>query len=357
MALQLRWPMLWVHTLAFLSPRAIWPLWLPIYSKSTAANLNRSTRRPFVNLTAPTNGAIFAPGTAINLAAAATDNSGTVTKVEFYAGATLLYSAIASPFTFLWNNTSEGNYTLTTKAYDNLGASNTSAIVNITVNAPADQAPGVNMTAPAANATFAAPATINLAATASDSDGTISKVEFFNGATWLGEDASAPYTFSWSNVAAGGYALTAKATDNLGASSTSAVINVTVNPPADQAPGVNMTAPAANATFAAPATINLAATASDSDGTIRKVEFFNGAAWLGEDTSEPFAFSWSNVAAGNYALSAKATDNSGASSTSTPVNVTVAVATGCTLPSGWSTLDIGSPGQVGSGCESAALGR
>ena len=184
-------------------------------------------------------------------------------------------------------------------------------------------------------------------ADATDNSGTVTKVEFYAGATLLATAIAPPFTSVWNNAPAGVYALTAKAYDKLGASNTSAVVNITVNAPANQAPGVNMTAPAANATFAAPATINLAATASDSDGTISKVEFFNGAARLGEDTSAPYEFSWGNVPAGNYALSAKATDNSGASSTSAPVNVAVTAATGCTLPGGWSTLDIGSPGQAG----------
>ena len=47
------------------------------------------------------------------------------------------------------------------------------------------------------------PANITINANASDSDGTVSKVEFFNGATKLGESLDAPYSFAWNNVAAG----------------------------------------------------------------------------------------------------------------------------------------------------------
>ena len=76
--------------------------------------------------------------------------------------------------------------------------------------------PTVTLTQPADGATFTAPATVNLAANASDSDGSVTKVEFFNGATKLGEDTTAPYSFTWSGVAAGSYTVTARATDNLG---------------------------------------------------------------------------------------------------------------------------------------------
>ena len=85
------------------------------------------------------------------------------------------------------------------------------------------------------------------------------------------------------------------------------------------------------------------------------MEFFNGATKLGEDTSAPYAFSWANVAAGAYAITAKATDNAGATTTSAVVNMTVNAAPVCTLPAGWASQDIGSPGQVGSACESGGV--
>ncbi|HEX8531739.1 MAG TPA: Ig-like domain-containing protein, partial [Cytophagales bacterium] len=96
-----------------------------------------------------------------------------------------------------------------------------------TANAP----PTVQITQPAHNATFPAPATLTLTATAADTDGTVSKVEFFNGATKLGEDTAAPYAFTWVNVAAGTYTLTAKATDNGGAATVSTAVTVTVTAP------------------------------------------------------------------------------------------------------------------------------
>jgi chitinase len=69
---------------------------------------------------------------------------------------------------------------------------------------------------------------VAIIATASDADGTVSKVEFFNGATKLGEATAAPYSYSWTNVANGTYAITAKATDNSGNATTSASVTITV---------------------------------------------------------------------------------------------------------------------------------
>ena len=90
-------------------------------------------------------------------------------------------------------------------------------------------APVVSITSPINNATFTAPASVTINATATISSGTISKVEFFNGTIKLGEDLTAPYSYSWTSVAAGTYALTAKATSNTNSATTSSIVNITVN--------------------------------------------------------------------------------------------------------------------------------
>ncbi|HET8873201.1 MAG TPA: Ig-like domain-containing protein, partial [Gaiellaceae bacterium] len=189
------------------------------------------------------------------------------------------------------------------------------------VSVQGDSPPVVTLTQPTDGATFTSPAAVNMAATASDADGAVTKVEFFNGAAKLGEDTSAPYGFTWSGVGDGTYTLTARATDNLGAIATSAASTITVN--ANTPPTVNLTSPADGATFTSPATVNLAATASDADGALTKVEFFNGAAKLGEDTTAPYGFTWNGVAAGTYTLTARATDNLGTTTTSSAAIITV----------------------------------
>ncbi|RPD42222.1 discoidin domain-containing protein [Chitinophaga barathri] len=89
--------------------------------------------------------------------------------------------------------------------------------------------PTVSITSPSSGATFTAPATVSITANAADSDGSVSKVEFFQGATKLGEDLSSPFTYTWNTVAVGNYSLTAKATDNNNGTTTSSAVNITVN--------------------------------------------------------------------------------------------------------------------------------
>src|SRR6185503_17962911 len=121
------------------------------------------------------------------------------------------------------------------------------------------------------------------------------------GTTLLNTDTAAPFSFNWTNVAAGSYALTAKATDNNNTVTTSSAISVTSN----AAPTVSISSPANNTVSNAPASFTINASASDSDGTISKVEFFQGTTLLNTDTAAPFSFAWSNVAAGSYSLTAK----------------------------------------------------
>ncbi len=181
-------------------------------------------------------------------------------------------------------------------------------------------APTVSITTPATNTSYTAPATINIVAAATDVDGTISKVEFYNGPKLLHTEYNGTYSYSWSNVPAGTYSLTAKATDNKGNVTTSAVVKVLVG---NTAPSVSITTPVTNTSYTAPATINMIAVATDRDGTISKVQFYNGTKLLDIEYKEPYSYSWTNVPAGTYTITAKATNNDGATTTSAGVKVTV----------------------------------
>ncbi|MFI7336393.1 cellulase family glycosylhydrolase [Streptomyces sp. NPDC050085] len=94
-------------------------------------------------------------------------------------------------------------------------------------------------------------------------------------------------------------------------------------PSGNTPPSVSLTSPRDGASFAAPAAIDLAATASDADGSVSRVEFLNGSTVIGSDTTAPYTFAWTNVTGGSYTLSARAVDDSGATTTATPAKVTV----------------------------------
>lgn len=91
-------------------------------------------------------------------------------------------------------------------------------------------APTVAITSPADAASFTAPASIAITATATDAAG-ISSVGFYHADTLLGTVTTAPYNFTWVNAAAGSYSLTAKATNINGISTVSLPVAITVNKP------------------------------------------------------------------------------------------------------------------------------
>ena len=101
--------------------------------------------------------------------------------------------------------------------------------------------------------------------------------------------------------------------------------------PSNRPPVVTIIAPTNGAVFKAPADIGLMAYGFDSDGYVQTVEFFEGTNSLGIATNNPFVanimppfqLKWSNVPAGEYVLTALATDNGGAKSLSRPVRVAV----------------------------------
>jgi hypothetical protein len=98
-------------------------------------------------------------------------------------------------------------------------------------SAPKGLPPTVTLTSPATGAKFASGASINLAATAFDPDGTIKRVEFYEGGNKIGEAATSPYTFAWSNAKDGRYVVTAKAIDNTDNQGVSTEVDITVGSP------------------------------------------------------------------------------------------------------------------------------
>ena len=127
-------------------------------------------------------------------------------------------------------------------------------------SAPVNQPPSISISSPAKGNAFIAPATITIDATASDPDGTVSKVEFYNGSVKLGEKTSAPWSLTWKEVQEGSYSLTAAATDNSNSRTVSAVVTVVVEKTAhavNQLPVAPISSHMDRDTILAPATFTL----------------------------------------------------------------------------------------------------
>ena len=186
--------------------------------------------------------------------------------------------------------------------------------------AAANTPPSVAITSPAEGASFTAPANVTITASAQDSDGSVTNVSFFDGATFLGATNGIPYAVT-SSLAIGSHALAAVATDNLGLSTTSAVVNVTVSS-GTLPPSVTITNPVDNAVLSSSAAFTIRVAATGNQGTVTNVQFFDGQVSLGNDATSPYTLSVT-LAVGPHTLTAVARDNLGAVATSAPVHVTM----------------------------------
>jgi hypothetical protein len=225
-----------------------------------------------------------------------------------------------------------------------------SATVFITPQGVTNLPPFARLSSPPDGALFYSPVDILLVAIGADLDGVVTSMEFFDGDTSLGVvtnwavvdppgpggvfiPGSRAFFLTWSNATVGIHALTAKATDDGGGSTTSGGVNVTVKqgPSTNLPPLVKIAEPMNGAIFLAGANIGICALAYDRDGEVTTVEFFAGSNSLGVRTNNPisagpmnpFCLIWSNVPPGDYVLTAKATDNGGATTVSDPVNISV----------------------------------
>ena len=403
----------------------------PVWSFTTAGTAPNNMP-PTVSLTSPAPNASYSAPATITLAASASDSDGTIARVDFYQGSTLIGSDTSSPYGLTWSNVPAGTYSLTAVATDDGNASTTSAAITITVGASSTLPSGWNDadigatgaagSASYSNGTFsvtgagadvwgtadafhfawrtltgdgsivARVATIqNVAAwtkagvmmrnsssasaahgfmlvAASSSKGAPFQRRTVDGGTTVssaGPLVTAPYWVKLvraGNVITGytspdGSTWTAVGSDTFtmgstilvglavsshvsGTTATATFDNVTITSANPVPPTVSLTSPSNGATYTEPATITVSASASDSDGSVTKVDFYAGSTLIGTATTSPYTITWSGVPAGNYSLTAVATDNDGLTATSAAVSVTVSAATS-SLPSGWSDTDIG----------------
>lgn len=178
-----------------------------------------------------TNGVVSFGGTAIGAFTGGGSSSAPLV-VSFNANATpAAAQALVQNLTYenVSENPSTAARTLTFQLTDGDGGTNAPVQKTIHVTAVNDP-PAVSITSPLDNAKLKAPGPLTIQASATDVDGAISQVEFFQGVTSLGVVNAPPFTLVLNNVAIGDYTYSARATDNSNATADSAAVAVSVNP-------------------------------------------------------------------------------------------------------------------------------
>ncbi|MFN8653330.1 MAG: PQQ-dependent sugar dehydrogenase [Gemmatimonadales bacterium] len=225
-------------------------------------------------------------------------------------GAPTPQSSVDSSYAFQsWSDAGANPHNISTPAV------NTTYTATFTATGPANQPPTVALTAPAANASLTVNVATAVSATASDADGTVAQVEFFDGAASLGVDNSSPYSVNWTPTVLGPHTLTARATDNGGATTTTAGRSVTVVSGGGgdtQAPTVTLTNPT-DGTTGLTAVITATANATDNVGVVG-VEFQLDGVSAGEDLTAPYSLALptlANYTSGPHQVRARARDAAG----------------------------------------------
>ena len=200
-------------------------------TSSTVSFTSAANQAPTVTVTAPTT---TVAGTLLTFTASASDVDGTVSQVEFFVNNVSVGVDNSSPYSVTYTAVLGSGQQVKAVATDNLGLTGTSNIVtmNVLANVPAT----VSMTGPAANGIYSSYVNagagtltpMTFTATAADSDGSVTQVEFFVDGVSVGVDATSPYSVVW-NSTSGTKVVTAKATDSNGAITTSATLTLVIN--------------------------------------------------------------------------------------------------------------------------------
>jgi len=365
---------------------------------------------PTVAITSPTNGASYTAPATIAIAASGSDSDGFVTSVALYQNGSLLFQTAGATANYSWNNVPAGAYTLTAVAFDDGGASGTSAPVNVGVSAPVlpvtndfivfgsawkyhdkgqdlqtawvqllyddttwsnglaqlgygdndettriedNPTPGYNATDvdryitsyfrkffSVTNAT----AYTNLSLRLLRDD---AGVVYLNGSeiyrspnmptgsinyqtTTLspnGENTIDTASFATSGLLVEGTNILAVEIHQQGSTSSDVSFDFALagirTPETNARPVVAITGPANGASYEPPAAFTIAASAFDSDGTVTNVAIYVNDTLAATFTSAPYTFVTNNVQAGTYSIFAVATDNVGLARTSAVVTVNV----------------------------------
>lgn len=312
---------------------------------------------PTVRIANPPTGSNVTAGSPVNIITDAVAPGGFIKNVDFYVNGVLLSSSQTFPFTASWTPQVPGRYEFVSIAYDDKSNAVASAPITLTATGAF---PTASIVTPATSGvTVVQGATLPVTVRAAGPDGGVSSlrsIEFLvdgavndvlpragsttgtgttggtggtgtggtggTGTTTTTTVLTEPFVFNWrANVALGSHRLAARVTDANGLQITSS--EVTVNVIANLPPQVVLTAPTTSSSFVAGSPATLSATASDTDGSIVSVEFFSSGVSVGRATSSPYSITWTPTNPGSVDITARATDNGGASTTSDAVSITI----------------------------------
>ncbi|MSU72864.1 MAG: hypothetical protein EXS43_11055 [Opitutus sp.] len=294
---------------------------------------------PTVAIITPSTGSSVTLGSAVTVLANASGASGqttSITKVDFYEDGILFQTDTTSPYSVTWTPAfARGTpYLLSARVTDSNGS--TAASTPIQVSVLANTLPTVTIARPAASgSTIPTNTAFSLVAAASDADigGSIASIVFYANGTIIGTatpetESTGNYRLSWTPASAGTFSITAVATDNANGSTTSAARTVTVSATGGIPPTVSLAMTGGGISIPIGSSRILTATATD-DGAVARVEFYYDSELIGTAATAPYSLVVKAPAsAGQHTIFARAYDNAGLVTNSTPIAINIAGALG-----------------------------
>jgi hypothetical protein len=261
---------------------------------------------PIVTVSNPKNAIT---GDDVTLTATASDTDGTVASVEFFVDNVSVGTDATSPYSISYKTT-VGKHYVKAVATDNLGLKGTSKNDSISV---------VNNQAPVVTISVAKTAisgdNVTLTSTANDVDGTVTQVEFFIDNASVGIVTSSPYTIVWKATTAGDHKVKAIATDDRGFKGNSA--DSTIKVIENAAPIVTLVVDSIAKTND---NVTISVTSTDTDGTVKKIEFYIDNVLIATDSIAPYTTTW-KATKGEHTVKVISFDNKGLTTTKTDVIV------------------------------------
>ncbi len=278
----------------------------------------------------------FGVGGNAELSTSVDTNDVTIEKVEYFLNSDKIGESEHAPFRSIWKNLPAGHHEVTAHV-SIVGGADLSGQLIVAV-AEANSAPSVSLSSHSEGATVSIGKTEILSANALDSDGSISKVEFFASGNKIDEATQAPYETEWTPETLGATDILVTATDDAGDTSSSS-LTLNVLPP-NAPPTVNFSNLTNGVRFLQGQSYTILVEASDSDGEVKAVEFYIDNTKVDDDDEAPYELEWTGIPVGSFQLSAKAIDSRDDSNTST-INVIVQPLFSIAAPVDGSSVTIG----------------
>ncbi len=313
-----------------------------VVSASSSVTVNAASTSPTIAMASSLSETLFEAPANVPLAALVVAAGRTIHRVHFYNGSTYLGADTTQPYTFVWTGVPEGTYWVSARMLYGKSSVLGSASVRVSVVRslpPPPVAPTVSLVSNVAGSTVTAPYSTELVASVVANGHIISKVQFYDGLTLLGEDASAPYEFSWVEVAVGEHSVVARVVYATNATLDSESVQFWVEPPP---PTVVWQGPLDGSSYSKITPLQLGANVTSNGHEISRVDFYSGESLLGSDSSEPYSLSWAGNILGVQAMRALAIYGNSRVAESTIATITMGE-----LTPPWLTGDIGSVGVSG----------